>query len=127
MIPARQYARIVGSLIVLLGIVGLFAGEGQLFGLINIDIAEDIIHLGTGGLMVYVGFGQSDVSLARTVVGGLGVIYLLVGIVGFIDNNVFGLFPSGYSLADNIVHLLLGLLGIGVGWLLTSNTSQMSV
>lgn len=127
MIPVRQYAGYVGAVIVLLGIVGLIAGEGHLFGLINIDIAEDIIHLITGGLMVYVGFAQSDVALARTVVGGLGVVYLLVGIVGFISTTVFGLFPSGYTWADNLVHLLLGVLGIAVAWFLSSTSSTMRV
>ncbi len=127
MIPVRQYAGIVGIVVLLLGVAGLALGEGHLFGLINIDIAEDIIHLVTGGLMAYVGFAQSDVSLARTVVGGLGVVYLLVGVVGFISTTVFGLFPSGYTWADNVVHLLLGVLGIAVAWLLPSNSGQMRV
>lgn len=126
MIPVRQYAGIVGVVVLLLGVVGLFM-EGHLFGLVNVDIAEDIIHLLTGGLMAYVGFAQSDVSLARTVVGGLGVVYLLVGIVGFISSTVFGLFPSGYLITDNIVHLALGVLGIAVAWLLPSNSAASSV
>jgi len=127
MIPVRQYAGIIGAVVFLLGVVGLIAGESPLFGLINIDIVEDIIHLVTGGLMAYVGFAQSDVSLARTVVGGLGIVYLLVGIVGFISVTVFGLFPHGYSWADNVVHLVLGVLGIAVAWLLPSNNAQMRV
>jgi hypothetical protein len=127
MISVRQYAGYVGAVIVLLGIVGLIAGEGQLFGILNIDIAEDIIHLLTGGLMVYVGFASSDVSLAKMVVGGLGVVYLLVGIIGFIDPKVFGLFPSGFTIADNLVHLVLGVLGILVAWVLTSSSTTMKV
>lgn len=117
MIPVRQYAGIVGVVVILLGLVGLFI-EQPLFGLINVDLAEDIIHLLTGGLMAYVGFAQSDVSLARTVVGGIGVIYLLVGIIGFIDPRVFGLLTNPYTWADNAVHLILGVLGIGVAWLI---------
>jgi hypothetical protein len=127
MISVRQYAGYVGAVIVLLGIVGLIAGEGHLFGIINIDIAEDIIHLLTGGLMAYVGFASSDVSLAKMVVGGLGVVYLLVGIIGFVNTTVFGLFPSGYTIADNLVHLVLGVLGIVVAWVLTSSSSTMKV
>jgi hypothetical protein len=127
MIPVRQYAGIIGAVVVLLGIVGLIAGEGHLFGLINIDIAEDIVHLLTGGLMLYVGFAQSDNALARTVVGGIGIVYLLVGIIGFLSATLFGLIPNGYTWADNVVHLLLGVLGIGVAWLIPDRSSTMRV
>lgn len=112
----RMYAGVVGVVIILIGVVGLIAGEQPLLGLVNIDILEDIIHLATGGLLAYVGFGQRDVALARGVVGGLGVIYLLVGVLGFIVPMLFGLLPHGYSIVDNIIHLTLGVLGIVVAF-----------
>jgi hypothetical protein len=118
---AKQYAQVVGIIVVLLGIVGLIAGEGHLFGIINIDIAEDIIHLVTGAILVYAGF-QPNASLARTIVGVLGVIYLLVGIVGFPSPTLFNLVPNGYTIWDNLVHLILGILGIAFGWFLTRET-----
>lgn len=125
--PVRTYAGIVGVVVLLLGVVGLIVGEGHLFGFLNIDIAEDIIHLLTGGLMAFVGFAQTDTSLARTVVGGLGIVYLLVGILGFLSATIFGLIPSGYTLGDNIVHLALGILGIAVAWLLPSTAATERV
>ncbi len=66
----RQYAKVAGVVIVLIGVVGLIAGERSLGGVLNIDIAEDIIHLVTGGLMAYVGFSTRDADLLRKVVGG---------------------------------------------------------
>ena len=113
----RTYAGVVGVVIILIGVVGLLLGERPLLGLVNIDILEDIIHLVTGGLLAYVGFGQRDVGLARSVVGGLGVIYLLVGVLGFIIPMLFGLLPHGYSVVDNIIHLTLGVLSIAVAFL----------
>ena len=113
----RQYARIVGLTIVLIGVVGLVFGDKSLLDLLNIDIAEDIIHLATGGLMAYVGFALRENGPARLVVGGLGVVYLMVAIVGFIDSNPLGLFPSGYTALDNLIHLALGVLGIVIAWL----------
>ncbi len=111
---ARMYAGVVGVVVILIGVVGLIAGEKPLLGLVNIDILEDIIHLVTGGLLAYVGFGQQDEGLARSVVGGLGAVYLLVGVLGFIIPMLFGLLPNGYSIVDNIIHLTLGVLGIAV-------------
>lgn len=72
----REYGKVVGVSVVLIGIVGLLLGQRSLFGALNIDIAEDVTHLVTGGLLAYVGFAKGDSALARTVVGGIGVVYL---------------------------------------------------
>ncbi len=103
-------------MVILVGVVGLLAGEEPLLGLVNIDIVEDLVHLLTGGLLAYVGLGQRDEGLARGVVGGLGVVYLLVGVLGFVIPFLFGLLPHGYSIVDNIVHLTLGVAGIAVAF-----------
>lgn len=113
---SRTYAGVVGVVVILIGVVGLLAGEEPLLGLVNIDIVEDIVHLLTGGLLAYVGFGQRDEGLARGVVGGLGVVYLLVGVLGFVAPMLLGLLPHGYSIVDNIIHLTLGVAGIAVAF-----------
>ncbi len=120
----RAYAGIVGVSLILIGVVGLVLGERSLLGVLNIDILEDVTHLVTGGLLAYVGFGQRDVGLARSVVGGLGVIYLLVGILGFIAPALFGLLPHGYSIVDNLIHLTAGVLSIAVAFLQGGATAR---
>ncbi len=112
----RQYAQILGIVLILFGVLGLLLGDGLLLGILNIDIVEDIVHILTGGLLAYVGFGQRDEGLARNVVGGLGVVYLLVGVLGFVIPMLFGLLPHGYSIVDNIIHLALGVAGIAVAF-----------
>jgi len=113
---ARLYAKVVGVTIVLIGIVGVLLGEKSLFGVLNIDIGEDVVHLVTGALMAGVGFRGSD-SAARSVVGGLGVVYLLVGVLGFLVPDLFGLLPHEYkTVLDNLIHLSLGVLGMSVGF-----------
>ena len=114
----RKYGKVVGPTVVLIGVVGLLLGQKSLFGALNVDIAEDVIHLLTGGLLAYVGFAKGDSSgWARTVVGGIGVVYLLVGLVSFAEPNPLGLFPSEFSVLDNLIHLTLGILAIAVVWL----------
>jgi hypothetical protein len=120
----RAYAGIVGVSLILIGVVGLVLGERSLLGVLNIDILEDITHLVTGGLLAYVGFGQRDVGLARSVVGGLGVIYLVVGIVGFVAPALFGLLPHGYSVVDNLIHLVAGVLSIAVAFVQRGVTAR---
>ncbi len=113
---ARVYAQIVGVVLLLLGVLGLVLGEQALLGIVNIDIVEDIVHLLTGGILAYVGFGQRDEGIARNVVGALGAVYLLVGVLGFIIPMLFGLLPHGYSVVDNLIHLALGALSLVVAF-----------
>jgi len=120
--PVRIYAQVLGVVLLLLGILGLLLGERALLGIVNIDIVEDIVHLITGGILAYVGFGQRDEGVARSVVGALGVVYLLVGVLGFVLPSLFGLLPHGYSVADNLIHLALGILSLVVAFAFGSSS-----
>jgi len=62
----KQFARIIGVVLILVGIVGLVLGNKLWLGILNIDIVEDIVHLVTGGLLAYVGFGRTDLVTTRT-------------------------------------------------------------
>ncbi len=112
----QRYAQVVGVVLILLGVVGLLLGERSLLGVLNIDVLEDIVHVLTGGLLVYIGFARPDLNLARILVGALGAVYLLVGVLGFIIPMLFGLLPHGYSVVDNLIHLALGVLSLAVAF-----------
>jgi uncharacterized protein DUF4383 len=86
----------------------------RVLGILNADILEDIVHLITGGLLAYVGFGRTDLAFARSVVLVLGVIYLVVGLLGFVVPTLFGLLPDGYTIFDNLLHLALSIASIAV-------------
>jgi hypothetical protein len=87
-------------------------------------VVEDIVHLATGGLLAYVGFSGMDLSTARSVVLALGVIYLLVGILGFLVPMMFGLIPHGYTVFDDLLHLALGVLGLAVALTASGGSTQ---
>jgi hypothetical protein len=113
---ARIYARIIGVVLIAVGVVGLVLGNQVWLGLLNVDILEDVVHLITGGLLAYVGFGRMGLGLVRAVVGVLGIIYLVVGVLGFVVPNMFGLIPHGYTVFDNLLHLALGIISIALGF-----------
>src|SRR5918997_6311453 len=56
--------------------------------------------------------GQRDEGVARSVVTALSVVYLLVGLLGFVVPDMLGLLQHGYTVGDNLIHLLLGILGL---------------
>ncbi len=113
---ARPYAQILGVVLILVGLVGLALGNQVWGDILNVDIAEDIVHLITGGVLAYVGFGPTELSVTRNVVGLLGIIYLMVGVLGFASPTMFGLVPHGYTAFDNLLHLFLGGLSLAVAW-----------
>jgi Domain of unknown function (DUF4383) len=129
-IPVRQYAGIAGIFVLALGVIGvivkLITRGDYLFSVINVSWTANIIHLATGGLMAYVGYRQSDTSLAKMVVGVLGIIYLLVFVISLFNATLFGVIGSGFTWADNIIHLVLGLLGIYVAYV-PSSSAQLRV
>lgn len=110
----RRYTQILGVVLILVGLLGLLLGERVWLGVLNVDLFEDIVHLVTGGLLAFVGFSERGGEYARSVVVGLGVIYLLFGLLGFVAPSLFGLLPHGYSVFDNLLHLALGVASIAV-------------
>ncbi len=110
----KRFAQILGVALVLVGLVGLVLGDKVWLGILNVDIVEDIVHLATGGLLAYLGFSGMDLSTARSIVLALGVVYLVVGILGFVVPTMFGLIPSGYTIFDDLLHLVLGGLSLAV-------------
>lgn len=122
----RLYAKVVGISVILIGVVGLLLGDKSLFGVLNIDLAEDGIHLLTGGLLASAGFVARDLRVVRAIVGGTGVAYLVVGLVSFAEPMLFGLIPSGYEVVlDNLIHLTLGALGVVVGFVLRDSRESV--
>jgi hypothetical protein len=120
----KRFAQILGVVLILIGIVGLLLGDQVWLGILNVDIVEDIVHLATGGLLAYVGFGGVDLSTTRSVVLALGVVYLVVGVLGFVVPMMFGLIPHGYTYFDDLLHLALGVLGLAVALSAPRGTTQ---
>ena len=107
---ARMFALLFGIVYVVLGIVGFvltgfsdpisLQGD-KLFGFFEVNPAHNAVHLLVGAALL--AGGVRDRS-ARPIVGFVGVVYLLVGIAGFLvidtDLNYLAL-----NIADNLLHI----------------------
>jgi Domain of unknown function (DUF4383) len=114
--PARLYATLVGALLVVLGIVGFFysasfgsPGEvDDLLGVIEVNGWSNVLHAlaGATGLLV-AGFAARRYALWA------GVAFGAIAIWGFAlgGDPILGFLPTGAG--ENVLHLALGLLGIG--------------
>jgi len=111
---AKTYAMWGGIILLVLGVLG-FVVQGGVLGL-NSDPLEDIIHIVAGAILAYFGFRGTDAQ-AATWAMVFGVVFLVVGVVGFIPSfkTLFGLVPTGLGSLDNIVHLVYGGVGLWAG------------
>jgi hypothetical protein len=118
---AQIYALVIGVTLVAVGILGFFysasfgTGDGTerdaVLGILDVNGWHNVVHLAPGalGLAVAASYGG-----ARAYALGLGVVYLVVALLGFIAGNgdeIFNLIPVNTE--DNVLHLLIGVGGVG--------------
>lgn len=117
--PARLYATVVGAVLVLAGIIGFFYSASfgspgnvdDVFGILSVNAWHNIVHILTGAIgLLVAGYAARQYAL------GLGIVYLVIAIWGFIigsGNSILGFIPI--NTADDFLHLILGALGIAAG------------
>jgi hypothetical protein len=132
--PAQVFALVIGATLTVVGIVGFFynasfgTGDGTerdaVLGVLDVNGWHNLVHIATGGvgLLVAGSYGGS-----RAYALGLGGLYLVVALLGFLAGNgdeIFNLIPVNTE--DNFLHLLIGLAGLA-GGLATPATAPPSI
>lgn len=121
--PAQVYAVVIGATLVVAGIAGFFynasfgSGDGTdrdaVLGILDVNGWHNLVHIASGVLGLAVARAY---DAARIYAIGLGVAYLLLALLGFIAGNgdeLFDLIPVNTE--DNVLHLLIGIAGLGAG------------
>ncbi|MGH2953617.1 MAG: DUF4383 domain-containing protein [Solirubrobacterales bacterium] len=121
--PARLYCTLIGAVLVLAGILGFFyeasfsTGDDveadEVLGILAVNGWHNLVHIGLGAVLL-AGAG----SAARETALGVGLLYLVIAIWGFLAvddgfGDILGLVPVNTE--DNWLHVILGLLGLGAG------------
>lgn len=130
---AKTICKILGVVFILIGIMGFVVPD--LLGT-HLSMVHNLVHIITGAAALYFGFAGS-LRGARTFCLAFGVVYLLLGLVGFLgpggthsmpnmpnanDTSLLKVLPGNLELGimDHIVHILLGILFL-IGGLLTKS------
>jgi hypothetical protein len=123
--PARLYCTLVGAVLVIAGIIGFFysssfdtgaanvaADTDDVFGILGVNGWHNLVHIALGALALAVAGSPTG---ARSYCLGIGLVYVVLAIWGFIDsdNILIGLIPVDNE--DNLLHLILGLVGLAAG------------
>jgi hypothetical protein len=117
--PARLYATLVGGTLVIGGIIGFFYSSSfgspghvdTAFGILDVNGWHNVFHIVTGGLgLLVAGYAARQYAL------GLGVLYVVIAIWGFIigdGHSILSIIPVNTE--DNFLHVILGVLGVAAG------------
>lgn len=133
--PVQRAAMLVGSVFLLVGILGFIPGittdygsmefaehhsEAKLLGLFQVSVLHNLVHLlfGLAGLAM-----ARAATTARTFLIGGGTVYLALWLYGLlIDHDSAANFVP-LNTADNWLHFALGLGMLALGLLLTRRTA----
>jgi hypothetical protein len=123
--PARLYCTLVGAVLVIAGIIGFFysasfdtgatdvaTNTDDVFGILGVNGWHNLVHIALGLLALAVAGSPYG---ARAYCLGIGLVYIVLAIWGFIDGDgvLLGLIPVNDE--DNVLHLILGLVGLAAG------------
>lgn len=115
---AKTLCKVAGFLFLIVGLAGF--AQPNLMGF-HLTPIHNIIHILTGAIALYMGFAATY-DAARTFCLIFGVVYLLLGILGFVAPDVVaGVIghptpvPAGALTPDNAFHLVVGILFLAVG------------
>lgn len=124
---ARLVAAVFGAVYLLVGVLG-FLGEplvtggapdnmqsatGNLLGIFPINAIHNVVHLLIGAALLYGAFAGRGAAIG--VLKVIGVVYLLVGVLGIIAPDTFGLMPIGG--ADIFLHLASGAIFLAAAFM----------
>lgn len=135
---AKTISTILGIVFILVGIVGFimptFLGT-------HLSLAHNLVHIVSGAVALYFGLAGS-LSGARLFCIVFGIVYLLLGVVGFLlggpgtpegamagmgaDSRLFKVIPGQLELGtmDHVVHILLGLVFLIGGFITKADVAR---
>jgi uncharacterized membrane protein HdeD (DUF308 family) len=115
---ARTFMKVLGAVLVLVGIVGFFI---PFTGLLDLTFTHNLIHLVTGiAALAVSGSAKNSVLFSKV----FGVVYLLVGVLGLFVTDVMGLIHL--MPADNVIHFVVAIAALYIGFKSESSSSSVS-
>ena len=121
---ANKICTVLGIVFLLVGVIGFVMPN--LLGA-HLSLVHNIVHLVSGALALWLGL-KGTPGAAKTFCLVFGVVYLLLGIAGFVagsgDMRMLAILPGQLELGtmDHIIHVLLGVVFL-VGGLATRTVS----
>lgn len=108
---ARTVAAVFGAIYVVAGLAG-FVLASPIFGLFDVNPLHNIVHIVIGAVLLY---GAATTAAAIITTRGVGAVLVVLGLLGFVAADGFGLVPLGGN--DIWLHLVTGAILLAVGFM----------
>jgi Domain of unknown function (DUF4383) len=123
---ARNWMIVAGVALVAAGLLGFIPGNpiasDSTTALFRVNAAHNIVHLVTGALALWIGFGTRGVDTANWTIG-FGVLYAVVAVLLIVDPTMFGIFKDApVNTADHALHAVLAVVSLALGFMARSRT-----
>lgn len=114
----RITAAVIGVVLLAVGLSGFFgfglAGNPDTHPVFITGLIQDLGHIITGSLALYVAFGFKGRQAAIRLVL-FGALFLVILLVSLNNDNMYGLLQNAINQADNVLHGLIALIAFAVG------------
>lgn len=127
MMTPKQFLQGSGVVLLLLGVVGV-ALPNLLGETLKFDVYENVAHTLLGSVALWAS-SKASAQTQKMMTQVVGVLALVVGVLGFLragspEPNFFG--ANLENPVDNVLHLVVGLWGVWVGFMVKSGSSTAS-
>ena len=116
---ARTISAVFGAVYLLVGVLG-FVLTTPLLGLFEVNALHNIVHVVLGAVLLY---GAMSSAAALQATRWVGALLILLGILGFVSADGFGLVPLGGN--DIWLHLASGIVLLGTSFMATSEAAAV--
>ncbi len=113
----KKIALAAGIIFFLMGVLGFVPGlapDDKLFALFHVNRVHNIFHIVTGIIAFWVSFESNHA--AKVFFEVFGIVYVLLGVLGFGygDQEILGVVAN--NMPDSWFHLIVGILGLYLGF-----------
>lgn len=113
----RSITIIFGVIMLVVGVLGFIPATnegGYLFGIFHVNLLHNLVHIATGFIALLCGL-QSYFA-ARWFFRVFGIVYAIVGLLGFYywNDPIFGLLANNF--ADTLLHLAIAAFSLYFGF-----------
>lgn len=107
----KIYALILGIILAVFGVLGFV--QSPILGLFGVNAFHNVLHIIAGGFGIYVGLKGVGPGYNKTI-GWIGVGLFVLGFIPGINTLLQNLIEL--NMGDNILHVVIGLVSLGVGY-----------